>query len=87
LTYTWILGWFAVFAIGTAYNLISPTADTAWILFWKAYMWIHIVVAVIVVVWFGIGGARDLKRMFSRLKTLERDPADDGDLRTDGARR
>ncbi len=85
LTYTWILGWFAVFAIGTVYNLISPAADIAWIRFWKAYMWIHIVVAVLVVFWFGIGGARDLKRMFARLNTLKRDPADDGDLRTDRA--
>ena len=46
---------------------------------------IHIVVAVLVVFWFGIGGARDLKRMFARLNTLKRDPADDGDLRTDRA--
>ena len=87
LTYSWILGWFAVFASGTVYNLFFPAADAAWILFWKAYMWIHIVVAVLVVFWFGIGGARDLKRMFGRLNALERDQTDDGDLRTDRARR
>jgi SSS family solute:Na+ symporter len=82
ITYGWILGWFAVFAMGTAYNLISPAPDGAWIRFWKVYMWIQIVVAVLVVFWFGVGGARDLKRMLFRLNTLRRDPTDDGDLRT-----
>ncbi|NIM00571.1 MAG: sodium:solute symporter [Acidobacteria bacterium] len=84
LTYGWILGWFAVFVVGTVINLLQPASDATWIRFWKVYMWIHIVLAVVVVIWFAIGGAIDLRRMFARLRTLERDPADDGDLRTDG---
>jgi SSS family solute:Na+ symporter len=82
-TYAWILGWLAVFVAGTVYNLVSPASDAAWVRFWMIYLAIHIVVAVVVVVWFAIGGVRDLARMFRRLDEVDRDPTDDGNPRTD----
>ena len=78
LTYCWIIGWTLVFIIGTVYNLIYPVADLAWMKFWYIYLGINLVIAVIVVLWFTVGGFIDIKSMFSQLRSMERDDRDDG---------
>lgn len=77
-TYTWIFGWFMVFIIGTILNLILKPSDLAWMKFWYVYLTIFVVAAIVVVVWFTLGGLKDIKYMFKRLRTMERDDRDDG---------
>jgi SSS family solute:Na+ symporter len=80
------LFWFALFLLAvnlivTAWNLALPNA---WTLKWWSHYWmvfglaLPFVVAVVTLVWFTIGGSRDIVDLFSALRTLRRDAADDG---------
>jgi hypothetical protein len=44
----------------------------------RTFILINIVVSALVIVWFAIGGTRDLKDMLHRLSTMTRDHKDDG---------
>ena len=46
--------------------------------FWNSYMFIFIIVSGMTIIWFAIGGFNDLKIMMSKLRSEERDHADDG---------
>ncbi len=81
LTYVWTLGWVAVFLAGTIYNLSHQVDDRAWQRFWLIYIYINLVVSCLVTIWFAVGGIRDVRGMFRRLSTMERDPNDDGRVR------
>lgn len=81
LTYTWTFFWFILFVVGTIYNLTHDVADASWARFWRTYVGIQFVVATVVFVWFTLGGVADLRRMFARLRTMERDEGDDGVVR------
>ena len=78
ITYIWIVSWTLIFTIGTIYNLIRPASDLAWMKFWYLYLGLNLGIAIIVVIWFTIGGFLDIKSMFHRLRTMERDDKDDG---------
>jgi len=78
LTYIWIFGWTIVFILGTIYNLLHQVSDAAWMKFWIVNVWLNVAVAIVVVIWFTIGGVIDLKAMRHRLETLVRDTRDDG---------
>ena len=80
-TYTWTFAWVTVFIIGTLYNLIYGASDRSWMTFWFTYLVINTVISLVVVVWFTIGGVRDLKHMFKALSTMVRDDTDDGLVR------
>jgi SSS family solute:Na+ symporter len=80
LSYCWIFIWTGVFIIGTIYNLTHPVTDSTWMVYWKYYIYIYIIASAVVVIWFSIGGVIDLKKMFTRLSTMERDDQDDGFL-------
>jgi len=77
----WTFSWVALFLAGTLYNLTHTVGDAAWARFWRVYIHIHLVVSCLVLVWMSAGGARDLRRMFGRLRTQARDAADDGTVR------
>ncbi len=77
-TYVWILLWAAIFIIGTVFNLTHEVSDLVWMRFWYIYLEVNIAIAIIVIIWFSIGGIRDVKALFSRLKTMQRDDKDDG---------
>jgi SSS family solute:Na+ symporter len=81
LTYFMIAGWTIVFLVGTIYNLTHDVTDTAWARFWQVYVYIQLSVSVAIVVWFTIGGVRDLRDMLRRLDVMERDDTDDGLVR------
>jgi hypothetical protein len=70
-----------VFVAGTIYNLSHDVSDAAWAKFWQVYVYVQLAVAVAVVVWFTIGGVRDLKDMLRRLDVMDRDDCDDGVVR------
>ncbi len=78
VNYIWTFGWTIVFVIGTIYNLSNDASDSSWMNFWQIFLIIHIVIAVISIIWFTGGGFIDLKKMFNRLRTMERDDMDDG---------
>ena len=84
LTYAMILGWTLVFVTGTIYSLTHDVPDTSWAKFWHIYVYLQLAIAVVVVVWFTIGGVRDLKEMLRRLDVMERDDTDDGVVREAG---
>jgi hypothetical protein len=67
-----------VFLIGTYINLTTGVSDAAWMSFWRTFILINIVVSALVILWFAIGGMRDLKDMLRRLHTRVRDHRDDG---------
>jgi hypothetical protein len=81
LTYSMIAGWTLVFIVGTIYNLTHDVTDTAWARFWQVYVYIQLTISVAIVVWFTVGGVRDLRGMLRRLDVMERDDTDDGLVR------
>jgi SSS family solute:Na+ symporter len=78
LNYVWTGGWLLVFVIGTVYNLTYDVSNESWLTFWRIYLGIHVVVSSVIILWFMIGGFRDLRSMNRRLNTAERDHRDDG---------
>ena len=78
INYAWTGMWTLIFIIGTVYNLYNDVSNAAWMSFWKKYIFIHIFMAIITLVWFTIGGFNDLKIMLAKLNTDHRDHEDDG---------
>jgi len=76
----WTMGNFAIFLVAAVWNLFFGVwSDKTWFLYWKYYtVGLTAVVGVITTVWFTIGGIRDLRLLFSRLKTLKVNSNDDG---------
>ena len=59
-------------------SCLASVADSSWMEFWKTFILINVVASIAVIIWFSIGGLRDLKDMLHRLKTRVRDHDDDG---------
>ena len=70
--------WTIIFAVVTLWCLASPFSDQAWLRYWHGWTWFILVCGAAVLVWFTIGGFRDLFEMFRRLKTYQADERDDG---------
>jgi SSS family solute:Na+ symporter len=87
LTYGWTFLWVAAFAVGTIWSLgFEHTVSVdAWAEYWKWYFLVQAAVALIVIVWFTVGGMRDVREMIQRLSTMDRDATDDGLVQTDEA--
>ena len=78
VSYAWTFSWTLLFVVGTAYSLNHDVGDSAWAGFWKTYVYIQASVAAAVIVWFVLGGMRDISRMFRALGAASRDVRDDG---------
>ncbi len=78
LNYVITFGWTIVFIVGTIHNLSHDVPDESWMKFWQFYVYFHVVIAVISIFWFTIGGVFDLKKMFKRLRESIRDESDSG---------
>jgi SSS family solute:Na+ symporter len=75
----WSMFWLAVVLIGTAWNFIRPWPEHVWVSYWfVAGLIIPILICVITLFWFGIGGVLDLRSFFARLSSMKRDVRDDG---------
>ncbi len=70
--------WILIFIIGTIYNMNNDVPDEAWANFWRIYFFIQVVFSIFVLIWFSIGGFRDIGAMLKRLRVMQRDEADDG---------
>ena len=80
MTYAWVFAWFVVFLIGTIWNLTSDVGDGAWMKYWYIYVIVRVVAAILIIIWFTIGGVADIRKMFFKLRTMKRDHADDGSV-------
>lgn len=78
LSYVWTGAWVLTFIVGTVYNLTHDVSDQSWLHFWRTYLTIHVIVSSAIIIWFLIGGFRDLRRMNRRLESSDRDQRDDG---------
>jgi SSS family solute:Na+ symporter len=67
-----------VFVVGMICNLAFDIETETWIVFWKYYVLVNFILCVATTVWFVFGGLHNLKEMFARLATLQRDDEDDG---------
>jgi SSS family solute:Na+ symporter len=79
----WPLIWTALFVVGTAYSLIrlkwgDATTNEGWLAFWHGYTWIIFAGGAGVTLWFTIGGIKDMRYLFRRLRSAAIDPDDDG---------
>jgi SSS family solute:Na+ symporter len=74
----WNAAWVVLFGVVTLLNLIRPFDDLWWARFWHGYMWAFLVINSVIVVWFAIGGAYDIRMLLRRLATATRDDTDDG---------
>ena len=78
VNYIWTFSWTILFIVGTVYNLYYDVSDTAWMTFWKYYLFINIGMAMISIIWFTWGGFKDLNVMMTKLRSDKRDHKDDG---------
>jgi len=85
VTYGYNLAWVVVFAAGTVFFLTRPIEggdwsrfDGLWLGFWQVRQWIEMGVSLVVIVWFTIGGVRDVRALLRALDARKRDEADDG---------
>jgi SSS family solute:Na+ symporter len=82
-TFIWTMLW-KVVALGVLiWTLCVAPLSKDW---WFDYtmitgVWLTLVVAVVVTIWFGIGITRDLIDLFALLKTAQRVDADDGSVK------
>jgi SSS family solute:Na+ symporter len=76
--YAWTFAWTVVFLIGTYINLTSEVPDSAWMSFWKVFVLINTAVSVFIIIWFAIGGIKNLREMLKRLSSAVRNHQDDG---------
>jgi solute:Na+ symporter, SSS family len=81
LTYVWSLSWIFTFIIGTIYCLSSDVGRASWASYWHVYIWIQVAMSIVVIVWFAVGGLRDVRSMTRKLSVMNRDEADDGMVR------
>ncbi len=84
VTLAWPLAWTVVFLVFTGYNLIWPVSDASWMVFWKWWTNGVFVLGIVIVVWFAIGGFRDLVRMYRHLTAFRVDERDDGTVAVSG---
>ena len=75
----WSLAWFGVVVIGSIWNLIAPWPLAVWAAFWHvAGLWVPLAVVAVTGVWFTVGGVRDIRDFFARMKTRVVNPLDNG---------
>jgi SSS family solute:Na+ symporter len=78
VTLSWPLAWTVVFGVVTVYSLSAGISDETWLAYWHVWTWFVLCCAVLVTVWFTIGGVFDMRYLYSRLRGRTADPSDDG---------
>ena len=82
ITLSWPIAGTILFALVTPFLFRDDRpSDAAWAGFWQWYTYFTLVVGTSVVIWFTIGGFRDLRRMFELLEQRGTDARDDGTVR------
>jgi SSS family solute:Na+ symporter len=79
MLFAWTMLMFAVFITVTFSNLFSRWTEHGWWSFFAVMnIYLPLVVSVVTTIWFTIGGMRDFKRLFAKLRDPNRDTADVG---------
>ncbi len=82
----WNAIWISIFVVVTAtHYFVTPIENAWWNSFWHVWIYVQIGVGIPAMVWFTIGGVRDIRAVFQRLATGERDATDDGTVFKDGS--
>ncbi|MBC2595576.1 sodium:solute symporter family protein [Ruficoccus amylovorans] len=76
----WTMFWFTTFVVGTIVGLTVGIPDGVWGRWWLFTVVLSGIVGVITVVWFLIGGMRDLWDLLRILREVKRDDSDDGSV-------
>jgi SSS family solute:Na+ symporter len=79
----WPLLWSTLFLAVTLWNLFTDVPDAWWLQFWRVWIWVFSGGALVVTIWFAVGGVLDLRYLFRHLKRFVPDPTDDGRVRRD----
>lgn len=75
----WSLLGVALLVVGTIWNAVAPWPESAWSRYWQVVaIGAPVVVAVVSGLWFTWGAARDLRRLFARLRLARGSPLDNG---------
>ncbi|MDF1800594.1 MAG: sodium:solute symporter [Planctomycetota bacterium] len=78
VTVLYPLVWTVIFLVGTAYVWKFGAEAESWLAWWHGWLWFVFGLGIVIMTWFTIGGARDLRAMFRHLRSLEVDTSDDG---------
>ena len=73
----WNTIWISVF-VTLVHYFVDPIENAWWSKFWHVWIYVQIGVGIPAMVWFTIGGVRDIRTVFQRLVSIERDATDDG---------
>src|ERR1039457_792956 len=77
--FSYTMFWFFVFVVISLWNIIRIWPDSWWSNYWfYAGVVVPVVLGSVTSVWFTIGGYRDLRNLFKRLRVLKRDTHNDG---------
>lgn len=77
----WTVFWFSIFIVGTLAGIFLDLSDDHWATYWIISQGIMVAVGIITVIWFLVGGFRDLANMLRDLHRVKRDIHDDGIVR------
>ena len=78
ITLLWPLLFTLFFIVITIYAVRYGLDRTWWAGYWHWWTYFAFSVAIVVTIWFTIGGFRDLRRMYKRLASFVADETDDG---------
>lgn len=77
--FAWSALGFVMVVVGSIWHMAAPWPLAWWSNFWLvAGIIAPMVVVAVTGVWFTLGGVRDIRVFFQRLRTLQRDAHDDG---------
>lgn len=75
----WSMLWFAIFVVGSIWNVIAPWPTSAWSGYWHiAGIGIPIFLSLVMAIWFTWGGLRDMRELFRRLRVQKVNVLDNG---------
>ena len=75
VTLSWPLVWTIIFVVVTIYYVTVGISDESWLAYWHGWTWFILGCAIVVTVWFTIGGCFDMRYLFRQLRTRAADPA------------
>ena len=78
LTLLWPFCFTVVFIVVTIHAVRHGLDRAWWVGYWHWWTYLAFGVAAVVTIWFLVGGLRDLRRMFARLRAYVVDDSDDG---------
>ena len=78
ITLAWPIFWTLVFITVMVGRQWYDISDQTWVTAWRWYTWSTLATAIIVVIWFTLGGLLDVRDLFRRLRSVRVDQADDG---------